>query len=105
MEHINQRCKCRLSPNKYVSLTVNKNVLVLLILLVFILNCVYALDSSVEASVLLPVPDNSEEMGFADSISNAKSGFAEVTVSVGSDMSGKRKVSYQSTIKLIVSAT
>lgn len=83
----------------------NKNVLVLLILLVFILNCVYALDSSVEASVLLPVPDNSVEMGFADSISNAKSGFAEVTVSVGSDMSGKRKVSYQSTIKLIVSAT
>lgn len=33
------------------------------------------------------------------------SGFAEVTVSVGSDMSGKRKGSYQSTIKLIVSAT
>ena len=33
------------------------------------------------------------------------SGFAEVTVSVGSDMSEKRKGSYQSTIKLIVSAT
>ena len=57
----------------------NKNVLVLLILLVFILNCVYALDSSVEASVLLPVPDSSVEVGFSDSISNAESGSGQNT--------------------------
>ena len=48
--------------------------IVWILFFVSILNCAFALNTSVEASVLLPIPDNSVEIGFSDSISNAESG-------------------------------
>lgn len=51
--------------------------IVWILLFVSILNCAFALNKSVEASVLLPIPDNSVEIGFSDSISNAVSGSSQ----------------------------
>ena len=51
--------------------------IVWILLFVSILNCAFALNTSVEASVLLPIPDNSVEIGFSDSISNAESGSSQ----------------------------
>ena len=48
--------------------------IVLILLFISVLNNAFALNEKVEASVLLPVPDNSVEIGFSDSISNAESG-------------------------------
>lgn len=46
----------------------------IILLFLCVLNYAFALNENVEASVLLPVPDNSVEIGFSDSISNAESG-------------------------------
>lgn len=51
--------------------------IVWILFFVSILNCAFALNTSVEASVLLPIPDNSVEIGFSDSISNAESGSSQ----------------------------
>ena len=51
--------------------------IVWILFFVSILNCAFALNTSVEASVLLPIPDNSVEIGFSDSISNAVSGSSQ----------------------------
>ena len=48
--------------------------IVLILLFISVLNNAFALNEKVEASVLLPVPDNSVEIGFSNSISNAESG-------------------------------
>ena len=48
--------------------------IVLILLFISVLNNAFALNEKVEASVLLPVPDTSVEIGFSDSISNAESG-------------------------------
>lgn len=48
--------------------------IVWILLFISVLNNAFALNEKVEASVLLPVPDNSVEIGFSDSISNAESG-------------------------------
>lgn len=51
-----------------------KRRIVWILLFISVLNNAFALNEKVEASVLLPVPDNSVEIGFSDSISNAESG-------------------------------
>lgn len=50
---------------------------VFLLLLSLVLSCAFALDSSVEAFVKLPVPTNSVEIGFSSSISDADAGTTE----------------------------
>ena len=51
-----------------------KRRIVWILLFISVLNNAFALNEKVEASVLLPVPDNSVEIGFSDSISKAESG-------------------------------
>lgn len=47
---------------------------VFLLVFTFVLSCAFALDKSVEAFVRLPVPTNSIEIGFSNSISDADNG-------------------------------
>ena len=54
-----------------------KRRIVWILLFISVLNNAFALNEKVEASVLLPVPDNSVEIGFSDSISNAESGSSQ----------------------------
>ena len=51
----------------------------IILLFLCVLNYAFALNENVEASVLLPVPDSSVEVGFSDSISNAESGSGQNT--------------------------
>lgn len=50
------------------------NKLFVILLFSLVLGCAFALDESVEAFVKLPVPTNSVEIGFSNSISDADSG-------------------------------